>query len=108
MLGNYSSSGILEFWEHVKLQEAWKHHDLIHHSTTECLKQMVPVMIHGDGAEMYRDTEYFCWSWSSAFGVSSTLKDVYLSKYPKAVVAEREMLSDTAPWCFKCLNILTH
>lgn len=62
---------------------------------------MVPVMIHGDGAEMYRDTEYFCWSWSSAFGVSSTLKDVYLSKYPIAVVAEREMLSDTAPWCFK-------
>ena len=98
MLGEYSSQGVSNFWRHVKTLDAWKHHAVIHKLTDDELSHMIPCNIHGDGAEMFTDDEYFVWSWSSAFSSASLTSDVLLHRFPKAVVAEREMLDDTVFW----------
>ena len=61
---------------------------------------------------MFRDDEFFVWSWSSAFSMCSLIKDDLVSRYPICMVAERHMVDDTVFRlellvssvcdCFKC------
>ena len=88
--GDMSQDGIGEFWQHVKKQANWKDHPVLNSCSASELGQMIPVNIHADGAEFYRDDEYFVYSWSSAFPTSIT--DVLISRIPIAIVPERQML----------------
>ena len=61
------------------------------HIELASLERTVPFCLHADGAEMFTNEEYFCWSWSSAFVAASAASDILMTRYPIAIVAEREM-----------------
>ena len=95
LLGNLSGAGIQEFWDHIKSQKPWQHHEVLH--SLSDLSRVIPCTIHADGAELFSDTEYFVYSWGSALSMNSLFKDVLVQKYPIAIIAEREMQSESVP-----------
>lgn len=72
MLGRHSPATIKEFWEHLQrfAPEELKDHPALDGCD---LSKMIPLLIHFDGAEMYKNSEYNIWSFSSAL---SSLLDV--------------------------------
>ena len=98
MLGNNSRDDVLRFWEHLKTLRDYEHHGLLHRSSQEDLKSMIPVCIHADGAEMFRDDEHFVTSWSSALGAGGASRDCLVSRFPISVVAERHMDHPQESW----------
>lgn len=97
MLGNHSHDSILRFWNHLKTLPGYKYHTLLHSFTQEELKKTVPCCIHGDGAEMFRDDEFWVTNWSSAFASGGGHKCL-MSRYPVLIVAERQMMTDSVLW----------
>lgn len=87
MLGDLSSDARTAFWGHVSRLEPWRDHPTIKNNQWD---QLVGISIHGDGCEIYREDEFFVWSWSSIF-VSPSLTDVLIRRYPIAVIPERQM-----------------
>lgn len=63
----------------------------------ETLSRCIPVNIHADGAEMYTNSEYYVWSWSSALSPFGMLSDCLMMKYPIAIVHTRYMEDFRAP-----------
>lgn len=114
LAGNMSERSVGQFWKHVKTLDDWKAHPVLATCDSLCLERMVPVNIHGDGAAMYREDEYFVYSWSSAFSGSSMVKDVLMAKIPIAIIPEKDMthpdvrqhVNDTVArlvsWSLKC------
>ena len=100
ILGNTDSETRSAFWEHVSKQKPWSNQPCIHAAHASCtLDKLVGCSIHGDGTQMYREDEFFCWSWSSIFAsMSGICKDVLLIKYPIAVIPERQMRSQEDSW----------
>lgn len=92
LLGGFSNKAIRKFWEHVKTLEEFKHHRELHELSSEDLGVTIPCTIHGDGAEMFTNEEFFVWSWSSAFTGFGSVKDPLIQKIPIAIVAERDMM----------------
>jgi hypothetical protein len=90
MFGQLSGDDVSKFWHHVKRLEPWKEHPVLKGNTSD-LSKLIPVQLHADGAEMFRDDEYFCFSWSSAFASSGTIADVMLYRFPLLLIAERHM-----------------
>ena len=100
MLGNFSADGVASYWEHLSALDAWKSHPVIMRTANKA--ELVPVTLHADGAEMFRNNEFFVYSWSSAFSAHSTmLKDPLMQKFPIAVVPEMQMQDESAA----CLNV---
>lgn len=91
--GAFSDPGLLE--PHIRSLDGWKHHAALHSMSGEDTEKVVPVCLHADGAEMYRNDEFFVWSWSSAF--SGLVKDDLVTRYPICMAPEREMLDEDAP-----------
>ena len=52
---------------------------------------MLPISLHVDGAEFYSNSEYLCWSMSSAFST----EHVFDSKFPLVILPHSSMLDDT-------------
>ena len=72
MLGRRTPAAIKEFWEH--LQRFAREEVKDHPALDGCdVSKMIPLLIHFDGAEMYKNSEYNIWSFSSAL---SSLVDV--------------------------------
>ena len=72
MLGRRTPAAIKEFWEHLQRFAPEEVKD--HPALDGCdVSKMVPLLIHFDGAEMYKNSEYNIWSFSSAL---SSLLDV--------------------------------
>ena len=75
------------------------------------LSKLVGVQIHGDGAEMFRDDEYFIYSWSSCFSSEGTEKDVMLYRFPLLFFHERHMqdrkVTHLDPKMFSFLDVKT-
>lgn len=88
MLGNFSAHERCKFWRHVANKEPWRNHPVV---LAGGLDKLVPVSIHGDGGEMFRDDEYFLWSWSSCFGSVGAITNCSLQKFPICVIPERLM-----------------
>lgn len=101
MLGNHSGDSMGAFWGHVKSLEAYKTHTLLHSLSPSELKQAVPCCIHGDGAEMFRDDEFWIMNWS-ALG-SGGGYDCWVTRYPIIIVPERQMKDDAVFW-LDCFN----
>ena len=72
MLGRQTPAAIKEFWKHL---QRFAPEEMKDHPALECrdLSKMIPLLIHFDGAEMYKNSEYNIWSFSSAL---SSLLDV--------------------------------
>lgn len=91
LLGDHSEQSREEFFRHVSSLDPWKHHPVI----SGCpWKKLVPIHIHGDGREFYKEDEYFVWSWSSVFGTGGSIKDAFMFRFPIAVIPERQMRKD--------------
>ena len=91
MFGNHSGASILRFWNHLKSLPGFKYHTVLQSLTPEELKTSIPCCIHGDGAEMFRDDEFWVMNWSSAFA-SGGGHDCLVNRYPILIVAVRQML----------------
>ena len=72
----------------------WSSHPVLANAK---LSHIVPLCIHADGAQFYRDDEYFVYSMSSCLGNNSTVKDVLLTKIPLAIIPERFMVDHDVP-----------
>lgn len=92
LFGNCGSNSVVAFWKHISTLPDWKHHEFAK-SADSILAHAVPMLVHADGAEIFRDDEYFIWSWSSGLSCRSLVKDPLLTKFPIAIVAEREMMT---------------
>ena len=96
-LGNLSNGSIQSFWHHVREQRPWQDHAGLASLSEDELQRAIPFCAHGDGAELYRDNEFFVWSWTSAFSTGSMFKDVLLNRFPIVVISEFQMqLEDVA------------
>ena len=91
MTGGLSENAREEFWMHCRNCEGWANHPVF--SLDVDLKHLVPVVLHIDGAEMYRATEYHVVSWSSMLS-SLTVADVYDKKF-LSVALPHELISRT-------------
>lgn len=98
LLGNTNAEDIKQFWLHVRTLEPWKNHPDLQDATQDFSK-LIGVQIHGDGAEMYRDSEYFVYSWSSLFAGSGLETDVMLYRFPILIVAERDIQQEEVSFC---------
>lgn len=90
MLGNMTGPARKAFFEHLLSLDAWKGHPVMANPETD-LEAIIPICFHADGAQFYRDDEFFVWSVSSAFGAKGAIKDVLMTKYPMAIVPEKYM-----------------
>ena len=73
VLGQLDSEARIRFWAHVSELEPWKHHPIIRQERGSWEK-LIGVCVHGDGAQMYKEDEFFVWSVSSVFGGSGLVK----------------------------------
>ena len=62
MLGNTESGARLKFWNHIRGLKPWASHPALDENNGVPLQDLIPLTIHGDGAEMYTDDEVFVWS----------------------------------------------
>ena len=92
MLGNMSNEARTCFFQHLKSLRPWMGVPLLNEDGVD-LSRIIPVTIHGGGAQFYRDDDIFVWSWSSAFGFKSNIKDPLLLKFPICIIPERCMRS---------------
>ena len=86
MLGNTESGSRLKFWNHIRGLKPWASHPALDENNGVPLQDLIPLTIHGDGAEMYTDDEGFVWSIASAFAGTGMATDVLLYKFPFALV----------------------
>ena len=90
-MGNRSPEAVRQFWGHVKTLQPWRSHPAWAVFETKDLKDLCGITIHVDGAEFYRDDEFFVYSFSSVFAATGMISDVLLYKFPIAIIAERDM-----------------
>ena len=61
-LGNFSGDAVQRFWTHVKEQEPWMDHPGLARLSNAELEKTIPFSAHADGAELFTNNEFFCWS----------------------------------------------
>lgn len=93
LLGNQRPEALQQFWEHVVTLDPWKH--VAREFSRSDYSRLIPITLHCDGAEMYRDQEYMSWSWTAYFQ-GPTKGDHLLHKFPILVVSEMEMVDNAA------------
>ena len=96
MLGNLDTGTRVDFWKHVSTLPPWEGHPVIRAGGWD---KLIGCSIHGDGAQMFNEDEYFIWSWSSIFASSGCIKDFLLVKWPICVIPERQMRQNSDPHC---------
>ena len=92
LLGNLEASARIAFFKHLAGLKPYKDHPVLQGGEA-FYDKLVGWTLHGDGAQIYRDDEYFCWSISSVFSSMGVDKDILLVKYPVAIIPERFMKS---------------
>ena len=97
MLGNMDANSRMSFWKHIGKLPPWASHPVLQEGSGVPLQDLIPLTIHGDGAEMYNEDEVFIWSIGSAFAGTGMVTDVLLYKFPFALIPERYMRSDVVP-----------
>ena len=90
LLGHFDGQARKAFLDHIKTLAPWKDNPVLNEDGADFTK-IVPITLHGDGAQFYREDEFFVWSWSSAFGYKGNIKDPLMFKYPICIIPERCM-----------------
>lgn len=93
MLGSMDNASIRAFWDHCKDLAPWKQHPIF--ATDYPLDCMIPLTVHADGAQFYREDEMFVYSISSLLAPSGVITDILLVKFPFLVIPERHMRSES-------------
>ena len=98
MLGNLAEKERVSFWEHMKrIRPDHPAHSLDY-------SRLIPLCIHGDGCQMFREDECFVYSMSSLWGSLGVLQDCLLYQFPVIVIHERHMRSEAAAHLFAGLS----
>ncbi|CAK9111988.1 Nipped-B-like protein B [Durusdinium trenchii] len=112
-LGNISESGRVGFWRHAQNLAPWRNHPCFEQENVS-LASLVPLTVHGDGAQFFRDDEHYVYSISSLFGCNGCIQTTLLSKFPIAIIPERWMrfsqaqksvnqtVAQVVAWSLKC------
>lgn len=66
----------LEFWKCFLSSGLGTNHPGLAGATHAILARLIPVMIHFDGVEFHRNTEFYVWSWSSLIASGGSVSDV--------------------------------
>lgn len=90
MAGDFPESAIVGLWHEIRKMDAYKNHPS-HDMDDGLLGKTLPITVHGDGAEMFRDNEFFVWSWSSALSSFGLVSDVLMQKIPICIIPEHQM-----------------
>ena len=78
--------------------EPWKSHPIFAMGDNDVpLDKTIPLCVHGDGAQFYREDENFVFSISSVFAPAGVVSDVLLFKFPVMIIPERYMRSESVP-----------
>ena len=80
LAGNLSDDARQKFWDHCSSCDAWRDHPVFHDGSGVDFKKLVPIVLHIDGAEVYRTSEYHILSWSSMLS-ALTVADVSDKKF---------------------------
>ena len=96
MLGNTEPDAVKQFWEHVRKLGPWRDHPDLQDATQD-FSCLIPFQFHADGCEVYRDDEYFIYSFSSLFGGSGLVADVMLYRFRLCIIGERHMKDPRVP-----------
>ncbi len=96
MFGNLLDGDVSKFWNHIRTLEPWKGHPQLQDPRQDFSK-LIGFQLHADGAEMFRDDECFCYSWSSIFASCGHIADVMLYRFPILLIQERHMQSPEVP-----------
>lgn len=96
LLGNTNATSRESFWGHIKKLKPWENHPIFSQCEDDGvpLQTVVPLTIHGDGAQMFSEQDVFVFSISSFWGCNGLLEDVLLHKFPFCMVPEFHMRSD--------------
>ena len=86
LAGNMSDDARQRFWDHCSCCDGWKDHPVFDKGSVFDYKKLIPIVLHIDGAEIYRTSEYHILSWSSM-----------LSSLTAADVADKKFLSCALP-----------
>lgn len=103
MLGNLSEKARVDFWNHLKTLRGWSSHPVLN-DERYIPQKLVGFTFHADGAQMYRDDEFFVWSLSSIFAANGLIQDVLAFQFPFAIIPERFMRSKNAT-CKRISNL---
>jgi hypothetical protein len=61
----FSAESLPTFWNNARAHAEWRSHPAL--QSTD-LSKLVPLTLHVDGTEVYTNSEFYIWSWSSPFG----------------------------------------
>ena len=92
LLGSMSAQSRVHFWEHLKTLPLWKSHPALV-SDSYCPSKLIGFVFHADGAQMYRDDEFYVWSLSCIFASTGIVEDVLAFQFPFCIIPERHMRS---------------
>lgn len=96
LLGNTTPDARRKFWDHIRKLDPWSKHPIFEKDENDRVSfdSLIPLTIHGDGAQMFREQDVFVFSMSSLFGSTGILEDVLLFKFPFCMIPEMHMRSD--------------
>lgn len=97
LAGSLEPSAIESFWRQCQSLDAWCDHPIFK-DTTVPLDRTIPLTIHGDGAQFYREDEMFVYSISSLFAPTGIIQDILLYKFPFMIIPERYMRSEAVSY----------
>ena len=100
-------SSIEAFWRHCQSLDAWCDHPIFKDPSWP-LDRTIPLTIHGDGAQFFREDEMFVYSISSLFAPTGVIKDILLYKFPFMIIPERYMRSEAATLSAKLASVAEH
>ena len=90
LLGHLGEGSRRAFFEHLETLQPWKNHPAFQRPDVD-YERLIPLCIHGDGAQFFKNDENFIWSFSSSFSCRGSIKDVMAHKWPIAIIPERFM-----------------
>lgn len=94
LLGSQSGDALQQFWQHCKQLEPWKSHPVFDENEGIPLERTIPLLLHGDGAQFYREDEMFVYSISSLLAPAGMIQDCLLYKFPFLIIPERFIRSE--------------
>jgi hypothetical protein len=115
LLGSYTSAGRMDFIRHVMSLPEFQSNPLLQEQPD--LTHVLPLMLHYDGAGMFRNQEQNIWSWSTVFSDKSDALDsqILLCSLPEGLMytkavkrAVHQEIARFCAWTLQCLHSGIH
>ena len=94
LLGQTGAGAIEGWWRQAMQQEWLEDHPC---ARAASLKHVVPLLFHIDGAEVYKNSELYVWSWRSCLTSHEDVLDTQMYFFIAACVDEKQGHQSTCP-----------